>query len=161
MNLLQVYEELALNDLSLLPGELMACHYKASEPCSSYTSLRCYITRPSRQLCSKSDRRTDLPKKNYVAKSVFFAVAQLSDAVHNTASQAELTKALPCGKNSARLPLDTMQHQTAAAETKQIKRKKKNKASIKTDDGLHFPKMEKQGMSDAKNTRLHRTTVNS
>ena len=58
------------------------------------------------------------------------------------ASQAELTNALPRGKNSVRLPLDTVQHQTAAAETKQIKRAK-NKASINTDNGLDFHKKEK------------------
>lgn len=52
-----------------------------------------------------------------------FADAQFSDSVYNTSSQAKLTKALPHGKDSARLPRDTVQHPTAAAETKQIKGK--------------------------------------
>lgn len=61
----------------------------------------------------------------------------------------------PVAKDSTRLLLGTMQHQTA--ERKQTERKKtktKTKASVKTDDGLYFPKKKEQGMNDAKNTRL-------
>lgn len=45
------------------------------------------------------------------------------------------------------MPLDTTQHQTATAETEQIKMREKG---IKTEDKFDFHKQKKQGMSDTK-----------
>lgn len=52
-----------------------------------------------------------------------FCLQMLNFPIQFTTCQAKLTKALPHGKDSARLPRDTVQHPTAAAETKQIKGK--------------------------------------